>query len=150
MEARNVLLAELRLLNISDFDLARGTIRVHGKGGKVVVMPLGFKTLKRDLAVYLIGRGADEYVVYPKQDMLRPMSSAGLHNWFKDCLARAGLPSTIKMHELRHSAADNMWRGSGNLTMAQRLLRHSSPATTAGYLHPILDDLEAAMEALDG
>ena len=34
--------------------------------------------------------------------------------------------------------------------MAQRLLRHSSPATTAGYLHPILDDLEAALEALDG
>ena len=70
--------------------------------------------------------------------------------WFKDCLQRAGLPNTIKMHELRHSAADNLWRESGNLTMAQRLLRHSSPATTAGYLHPILDDLEAALAALDG
>jgi len=55
----------------------------------------------------------------------------------------------MKLHELRHSAADNLWRESGNLTMAQRLLRHSSPATTAGYLHPILDDLEAALEALD-
>jgi len=33
--------------------------------------------------------------------------------------------------------------------MAQRLLRHCSPATTAGYLHPILDDLEAALEPLD-
>ena len=58
------------------------------------------------------------------------MSSAGLHNWFKDCLRRAGLPSTIKMHELRHSAPDNLWRESGNLTMAQRL--------------------QAALEALDG
>lgn len=141
---------ELRLLKISDFDLGRATVRVHGKGGKVVVLPLGFKILKRDLDVHLVGRGADEYLVYPKRDVLRPMSSAGLHNWFKDCLGRAGLPSTMKMHELRHSAADNLWRGSGNLTMAHRLLRHSSPATTAGYLHPILDDLEAALEALDG
>ena len=33
--------------------------------------------------------------------------------------------------------------------MAQRLLRHCSPATTAGYLHPILDDLEAALEPLE-
>jgi hypothetical protein len=44
---------------------------------------------------------------------------------------------------------DNLWRESGNLTMAQKLLRHGSPATTAAYLHPLLDDLEAALEALD-
>jgi integrase len=53
------------------------------------------------------------------------------------------------LHELRHSAGDNLWRESGNLTMAQQLLRHASPATTAGYLHPLLDDLEAALAALD-
>jgi len=33
--------------------------------------------------------------------------------------------------------------------MAQQLLRHRSPATTAAYLHPLFDDLEAALEALD-
>jgi hypothetical protein len=33
--------------------------------------------------------------------------------------------------------------------MPQQLLRHESPATTAGSLHPILADLEAALEALD-
>ena len=37
----------------------------------------------------------------------------------------------------------------GNLTMAQQLLRHESPATTAGYLHPTREDLQAALEALD-
>jgi site-specific recombinase XerD len=37
---------ELRLLRVGDFDLSRGTVRVHGKGGKIVVLPLGFKTLK--------------------------------------------------------------------------------------------------------
>ena len=99
--------------------------------------------------MYLVGRGGDEYLIYPKRDVLRPMSPAGIHYWFKRCLDRAGLPATIMLHELRHSAGDNLWRESGNLTMAQQLLRHASPATTAGYVHPLLDDLEAALAALD-
>ena len=53
------------------------------------------------------------------------------------------------MHELRHSAADHLWRETGNLTIAQTLLRHESPAMTAQYLHPTRQDLEAALEALD-
>jgi len=140
---------ELRLLNVGDFDMGRGTVRVHGKGGKIAVLPLGFKTLKRDLEVYLVGRGAGEYLLYPKDDTTHPMNPASVHDWFKRCLKLAGLPPTIKMHALRHSAADNLWRETGNLTMAQTLLRHESPATTAQYLHPTRADLEAALEALE-
>ena len=55
----------------------------------------------------------------------------------------------MKIHEMRHSAADNLWRKSGNLAMAQMLLRHSSPSTTAGYLHPTRDDLVDTIEALE-
>ena len=58
------------------------------------------------------------------------MDPASVHRWFKQCLERAGLPSTIKLHELRHSAADNLWRETGNLMLAQQLLRHASVATT--------------------
>ena len=58
-----------------------------------------------------------------------------MHRWLKRCLDAAGLPATIKTHELRHSAADNLWRESGNLLLAQQLLRHASVQTTQGYLH---------------
>jgi hypothetical protein len=47
---------------------------------------------------------------------LQLVDRATVHRWFKACLGRAGLPTTIKIHELRHSAADNLWRTSGNLT----------------------------------
>jgi integrase/recombinase XerD len=124
-------------------------VLVQGKGGKVVVLPLGFESLKRDLQVHLLGLGADEYLLHPRHTRLKPMNPATVHRWFKTCLERAGLPSTIKIHELRHSAADDLWRKSGNLTMAQQLLRHESPATTARYLHPTRDDLEAALKSLD-
>ncbi len=74
---------ELRLLKVSDFDLTEGTFIIHGKGGKVVVMPIAFEALKSDLELYLIGRDPDEYLIHPKADVTRPMDPASLHRWFK-------------------------------------------------------------------
>ena len=120
---------ELRLLQVSkDFDLTRGTVLIHGKGDKVAVMPIGFQDLKDDLHLHLIDRQPDEYLIYPKQDMSRPMDPASMHRWFKRCLEQAGLPATIKIHELRHSAADNLYRATGNAVLAQQLLRHGCRA----------------------
>lgn len=136
---------ELRLIRLSDFDLAKSTLLVHGKGGKVVVLPIGFDDIKRDLELYLIGRDPGEYLLYPKLDSTRPMTASSVHRWLKRSLRRAGLPESIKLHELRHSAADNLWRETGNLMLAQQLLRHSSVATTQQYLHPTREDLADAL-----
>lgn len=140
---------ELRLIQVHDFNPAYGTVKVHAKGGHIHRVPLGFPSLKKDVEVYVVGRGGDEYLLYPKSDTSRPMSHAGVHNWFKRALKRAGLPESIELHEMRHSAADNLWRETGNIVLAQKLLRHKSPETTLAYLHPTMGDLEAAMEALD-
>lgn len=140
---------ELRLLKVRDFDMTKGTFTVHGKGGKVVVMPIAFDDLKTDLELHLLERGPDEYLLYPKDDPTRPLDPASLHRWFKRVLERAGLPATIKLHELRHSAADNLWRSSGNLMLAQQLLRHESVATTQAYLHPTREDLSDALARLE-
>jgi integrase len=45
------------------------------------------------------------------------------------------------MHELRHSAADGLWRKTGDIMDAKQLLRHRSVGTTEAYLHPSMDDL---------
>lgn len=84
-----------------------------------------------------------------KRGRIHPMDAASVHRWFKQRLDQAGLPATIRMHELRHSAADNLWRETGNLLLAQQLLRHESVQTTQAYLHPNRDDLAAALERLD-
>ncbi len=77
------------------------------------------------------------------------MDHGSVHRWFKRTLEKAGLPQEIKLHELRHSAADNLWRATGDLVLAQQLLRHESVATTQGYLHPTRDDLAAGLESLE-
>lgn len=142
---------ELRLLKLRDIDLADGTVVIHGKGDKQVVLPIGFDDLRKDLELHLLGRNVDElheYLLYARSRKTEPMDPASIHRWFKACLKRAGLPETIKIHELRHSAADNLWRETGNLMLAQQLLRHESVATTQIYLHPNRDDLAAALKSL--
>lgn len=143
---------ELRLLTLGDVDLTRSLLVVHGKGGHVAVLPLAIPSLRRDLELYLQERAPfhpGEYLLYPRSDKRRPMDPASVHRWFKRCLDRAGLPATLKTHEMRHSAADNLWRREGDIVKAQQLLRHASVATTQGYLHPTRADLAAALERSD-
>jgi site-specific recombinase XerC len=143
---------ELRLTTLGDIDLTRSLLVVHSKGGHEHVMPLAIPSLLGDLELHLQERApyhVDEFLLYPRSDVRRPMDPASVHRWFKRCLDRAGLPATVKTHEMRHSAADNLWRQEGDIVKAQELLRHASPATTREYLHPTRADLAAALERLD-
>ena len=139
---------ELRLLRVKDFDVGKGTFIVHGKGNKVVVMDIAIQSLKDDLNLELLTREPDEYLLYPRERKTDPMDAASLHRWFKKALTRAGLSESIKIHELRHSAADNLFRETGNIVLSQQLLRHSSVATTQDYLHPAREDLADALASL--
>ncbi len=140
---------ELRLLRVGEIDVIRDLLTVHGKGGKVSVLPLEIPSLRNDLLIHVNGRHPDEYLLYPWQHRRRPMNPATMHRWFKRCLEAAGYPPTMKLHELRHSAADNLYRKTGNIVQAQQLLRHSSVLTTQGYLHPTRRDLGEALRLVD-
>jgi integrase/recombinase XerD len=148
---------DLRMLQLRDIDTINDVLRLnHAKGGKRHKLPIVFDQLTFDLTAHLTERmleaddrdSSDEYLLYPKQDRRRPMDPSAVHRWFKGCLANAGLASSIQMHELRHTAADNIWRETGNIVLAQKLLRHESPATTAGYLHPTEDDLREGLRVV--
>ena len=49
------------------------------------------------------------------------------------------------MHELRHSAIDEIRRQTGDIVAAMQLARHESVATTQTYFHPTQEDLIARM-----
>jgi hypothetical protein len=44
---------------------------------------------------------------------------------------------------------DALWRETGNIVLAQELLRHESVGTTQAYLHPTREDLAAGMRRLE-
>jgi site-specific recombinase XerD len=142
--------AELREVRIEDIDLVRGYIFVHGKGRKDELLPLP-RGMQDSLYLHIQGdeRRPKEYLLYARDRRFQPMSLAGVHNWFKRCVKAAGLPETMTMHEMRHSAAEALRRERGDVALAQQLLRHSSLATTEAYLHPTKRDLADALEAMD-
>jgi site-specific recombinase XerC len=142
---------ELRQLRLGDFNLAANTVRVHGKGGHVDVLPVGFQRLRGALELHLVVRsgGADEFLLYPKQARTRPMDRTTIHRWFKRCLERAGMPQDIQLHELRYTAAQALYEISDDIVLAQELLRHGDIRTTRGYLRGSLERLRAAQEALE-
>lgn len=142
---------DLRELRLRDIDLAHDLIYIRrGKGGKPAEVPIVFRDVRDALYLHLQERGGEpnEYLVYPKRERTRPMDRASVHRWFKRCLERAGADD-FPMHELRHSSADHLWRRTGNLVLAQQLLRHESIQTTRRYLHPTTEDLAAAMRKID-
>jgi site-specific recombinase XerD len=85
--------------------------------------------------------------VYPKSHRTRPMSPAGIDQWFGRCVEAAGL-SSYTMHQLRHAAIDQVRRATGDLEIARLLARHENVSVTQDYLHSTIDDLRAAIDGM--
>jgi integrase len=140
---------ELRLLQISDIDLGRELVTIHGKGGKVALLPIAIPELRDDLYMHIRGNNGHRASTCCTREGIRrkPMVPSSVHRWFKNCLATAAL-SDRPLHELRHSAGDAIWRATGNLVLAQQLLRHVSLETTRRYLHPTREDLAVGLRSV--
>lgn len=138
---------DLRMLRVGEIDLVRNLVwLLNRKGEDNIYLPLEHGDLRDDLYLHLQAerRAADEFLIYPKTHRLRPMEPSAFHRWFKRCLLKADLPD-FPMHELRHTAGDDMWRTTGDLFQANRLLGHKSLEHTRRYLHPTPDDLRAGL-----
>lgn len=118
-------------------DVADGQLWVVGqKGGGIGCVPL-HPALADALAAWPV-----------KSGLLWPGVTA--HYVSSRCnyvLHKSGSAAT--MHATRHAYGTNVYRASGgSLLVAQRLLRHASPATTAVYVAVADDALTAAVEAI--
>ena len=138
---------ELRLLRLKDFDLYEGTVLSTARATNSDAAPRVRRAEERPRALPRRPRPRTS-TCCTRQPTRRP-DGPGRFTAGSSCLDRAGLPASVKVHELRHSAADNLWRQTGNLLLVQPLLRHESVATTQKYLHPNRDDLSAALASLD-
>jgi site-specific recombinase XerD len=134
-------LSELVGLEINDLLFKDRLVRVHGKGGKSRIVPLGPKTgesIKRyleqrkakiidegakcGLAVFLNNRGS----------RLTPRSAGRI---VKSYLMKASEKQKLSTHSLRHSFATHLLEAGANLRAVQQMLGHSSLRTTQKYAH---------------
>jgi site-specific recombinase XerD len=136
-------LSELVGLDIKDILFKDRVIRVHGKGGKFRVVPLGPRTgevVRGYLAARADKIGKDDMkgkagpAVFLNNNGARitPRSTGRI---VKKHLLQASEKRKISTHSLRHSFATHLLEAGANLRAVQQMLGHSSLKTTQKYAH---------------
>lgn len=142
-----VRVSELVDLNRTDLDQLEQTLRVHGKGRRERIVPLGSHALAA-IRHYLTLLDPDKrFRKLQQQLMLDPavplfvnknagrLSSRSVRRKLDKYLLMAGLDSTISPHTLRHSFATHLLDNGADLRSVQELLGHQSLSTTQIYTH---------------
>ncbi|MDD4649827.1 MAG: tyrosine recombinase XerC [Desulfoplanes sp.] len=131
-------------LDACDFDPARQTLRIMGKGKAERVAPLTGISIQR-LQKYLDQR-ACFHPAATEPALFLGMRGKRLQrrqaNRIIDSLsALAGLPQHISPHALRHSFASHLLSSGADLRSVQELLGHVRLSTTQRYTHLQMNEL---------
>jgi integrase len=165
---------ELFGLKWEDFDLAAGRLSVRRtlttpKGGRRLGPP---KRSKSRRSVKLTARAVEALTAHRERQLKEREKLAELwqdhgfvfttqvgtplnrHNYFRRCfkpmLEKAGLPHTVRFHDLRHTCATLLLSKNVNPKVVQELLGHANISQTMDtYSHVLPDMQERAASAMD-
>lgn len=133
-------ISELCNLKMSELFLEEGYIRVHGKGRKERLVPIGGQAIEklRQWFVIRVGvkakPGHEDYVFVSTKRGTK-LSRITLFVYIKDYAQRAGIQKNISPHTFRHSFATHLLEGGANLRAIQAMLGHEDISTTEIYMH---------------
>lgn len=125
-------------MDIDDIDVADRSVRLHGKGGKQRLVPVGRPAVAA-LDAYLVrgrpelaGRGRGTAAVFLNARGGR-LSRQSAWQVLQDAAERAGITAKVSPHTLRHSFATHLLDGGADVRVVQELLGHASVTTTQIY-----------------
>ena len=130
---------ELTMLDVGDANFDAEELRVHGKGGRERVVPVGEQAW-RALGAYLDrgrplladeSRAAEPAIFLSKSG--RRLGTPDLRRRLRGWANRAGTPPGATPHTLRHSFATHLLEGGADLRTIQELLGHATISTTQTY-----------------
>lgn len=140
--ATGMRISEAATLTVDRLDMARGRLRVIGKGQKERELLFGAPA-QAALRSYLAegrpmlaarGRGAATAAVFLNATGTA-LSARGARLVVERWAEASGLPGLASPHTLRHSFATHMLEGGADLRSVQELLGHANLATTQVYTH---------------
>jgi integrase/recombinase XerD len=139
-------------LDVDDLDLARGLVRLRGKGDKERIVPIGGPAVAA-VGAYLVrvrpelarrGRGTGAVFLNLRGSRLSRQSAWTV---LQVVAERAGLAAHVSPHTLRHSFATHLLEGGADVRVVQELLGHASVTTTQIYTKVTADTLREVYAA---
>jgi integrase/recombinase XerD len=148
--ATGMRVSELVALNVDDVNLASGTVRCFGKGGKERIIPIhpgAVDALRAYLdegrLAYLRDRKETALFLNPRGTRL---TRQGLWLIIKEYVKHSGVGGAVTPHTLRHSFATHLLDRGAGLREVQQLLGHSNVSTTQIYTHVSSERLRRAYD----
>lgn len=132
--------SELITLNISEIHFNEEFIKVHGKGNKERLVPIG-KSILKTLNYYIRETRCHLKVNKKYTDTVflnhfgNGLSRVSVFKLIKLLAAKANIQKNISPHTFRHSFATSLVEGGADLRAVQQMLGHESIITTEIYTH---------------
>lgn len=140
--------SETAHLKVCDVDSKRMQLRIaQGKGKKDRYASLSPVTLNL-LRDYWRQYRPFSWL-FPGRLPESPISTRSIQKVFKDAKRKAGIKKPATVHTLRHSFATHLLEAGTDIYRVQKLMGHTSPKTTAIYIHLRRQDLLKVISPLD-
>jgi integrase/recombinase XerD len=131
-------------LDVDELDLDSGTVKLHGKGSKERIVPIGSYArlaiegyLVRARPVLAAGGGAKPSPALFLNSRGGRLSRQSAWTVLRAAAGKAGLRDDVRReispHTLRHSFATHLLDGGADIRVVQELLGHASVTTTQVY-----------------
>lgn len=135
--ATGMRVGEVSAMNIVDFSIVEGSIKVRGKGGKERLAFVVDKFALRILREYLKLRHANNTAsgsLFLNASGNR-LSPQGIANIIRLIRSNSGMDKHVTPHMLRHTVATMLLRNGVDIRVVQEFLGHASITTTQRYTH---------------
>jgi len=131
--------SELITLNYHNINLSEEYIRIHGKGNKERLLPMGevamdyLNTYEKKARPFLLKSGQTDH--YFLSNRGSGMSRQNFFYMIKAYATKAGIDKPLSPHTLRHAFATHLVQQGADLRSVQLMLGHSDISTTQIYTH---------------
>ena len=137
--ASGMRVGELVQLKVSDVNLEQKTMRLHGKGNKDRIIPIGERLsdtldtyIQRSRHALVRKKDKDHKMIFVNMHG-NPLTTRGVRYILKEILTHAGSMLNMSPHTLRHTFASHLLSNGADLRSVQEMLGHSSISSTQIY-----------------
>jgi site-specific recombinase XerD len=140
---------ELCKLKLDDLSPDCSIVRIHGKGARDRVAYVTDPSLRKDLYRLMAQRRKSQIEALFVNRYGAQMRPQSVRSKLRRLAKEAGLARRVTPHMLRHTAATLLIETGVDIRFVQRLLGHSSIATTEIYTHVSDEALRITLERAD-